>query len=74
MIFTHKICKARSASTFNGFKTILGNYDTVGIGANYMAKNSYKDLKAFFIPPRFVDHKNIKEKNIPRWLFKGSTT
>ena len=27
-----------------------------------MAKNSYKDLTAFFIPPRYVDHKNMKEK------------
>ena len=39
-----------------------------------MAKNSYKDLKAFFIPPMYADDKNMKEKNIPRWLFEGSTT
>ena len=31
-------------------------------------KNSYRDLTAFFIPPRYIDHKNIKEENIPKWL------
>ena len=33
-------------------------------------QNSYKNLTAFFIPPWYVDHKNMKEKNIPRWLFE----
>ena len=37
-------------------------------------KNSYKDLTAFFTPPKYADQKNMKEKNIPRWLFEGSTT
>ena len=27
-----------------------------------MAKNSYRDLMAFFIPPMYVDHNNRKEK------------
>ena len=27
-----------------------------------MAKNSYKDLTVFFIPPWYVEHKYIKEK------------
>ena len=35
-----------------------------------MAKKNYKDLTAFFIPPRYVDLKNIKEIKIPRWLFE----
>ena len=35
----------------------------------YMAKNSYKDLTAFFTPPKYADQKNLKEKNIPWWLF-----
>ena len=39
-----------------------------------MAKKSYKDLTAFFTPPKYADQKNMKEKNIPRWLFEGSTT
>ena len=39
-----------------------------------MAKSFYKDLTAFFTPPRYVDHINMKEKNIPQWLFEGSTT
>ena len=43
---------------------------TVGIWAYFMAKNSYKDLTAFFIPPKYVDHKIMKEKNIPQWLFE----
>ena len=39
-----------------------------------MAKNSYKDLTAFFTPPKYADQKDIKEKNNPLWLFEGSTT
>ena len=39
-----------------------------------MTKNSYRDLKAFFIPPRYVDNKNMEQNQIPRWLFEGSTT
>ena len=39
-----------------------------------MVKNSYNDLTAFFMPPRYADNKNIIEKNISWWLFKGSTT
>jgi len=35
-----------------------------------MAKNSYRGLTAFFIPPRYVDHENMKIKNIPQWLFE----
>ena len=27
-----------------------------------MTKNSYKDLTAFFMHPRYVEHKNMKEK------------
>ena len=27
-----------------------------------MAKNSYKDLTAFFIPPKYGNQKNMKEK------------
>ena len=27
-----------------------------------MAKNSYKDLTAFFTSPKYADHKNMKEK------------
>ena len=27
-----------------------------------MAKNSYKDLTAFFTPPKYADQKNMKEK------------
>ena len=33
-------------------------------------KNSYRDLTVVFIPPRYVDHNNMKEKSIPRWLFE----
>ena len=33
-------------------------------------KNSYRDLTPFSIPPKYVDHKNMNEKNIPRWLFE----
>ena len=33
-------------------------------------KKSYKDLTVFFIPFRYVDHKNMREKNIPQWLFE----
>ena len=39
-----------------------------------MAKNSYKDLTAFFTTPKYADQKMMKEKNIPRWLFEGCTT
>ena len=39
-----------------------------------MAKNSYKDLTAFFTPPKYADQKNVKEKNIPWWLFEGITS
>ena len=39
-----------------------------------MAKQFLQDLTVLFIPPWSVDHKNMKEKNIPRWLFEGSTT
>ena len=27
-----------------------------------MAKNSYKDLTAFFTPPKYADQENLKEK------------
>ena len=37
-------------------------YHTVGIWAYYMAKNSYKDLAAFFRPFEYADQKNMKEK------------
>ena len=39
-----------------------------------MAKNSYKNLTPFFTPPKYADQKQMKEKNIPRWLFECSTT
>jgi len=36
-----------------------------------MAKNSYKHLTVFFIPPRYEDHKNMKEKKYPTEAFRG---
>ena len=39
-----------------------------------MAKNSYRVLTAFSLPPWYGDHKNMKENQIPRRLFEGSTT
>ena len=27
-----------------------------------MAKNSYKDLTSFFVPPKYADQTNMKEK------------
>ena len=35
-----------------------------------MAKKSYFDLKAFFIPYD-EDHKNVKENQIQPWLLEG---
>ena len=39
-----------------------------------LQKNSYKDLTAFFTPPKYVDQNNMNEKNMPQWLIEGSTT
>ena len=61
--------------TFNkAHPPAIQEFLTVGIWACYMAKNSYKDFTAFFTPIKYADQKNVREKNIPQWLFEGSTT
>ena len=52
------------------YHNTLGQLYTVRIWGYEKAKNPYRDLTPFFIPPRYVDHKNMNEKNIPRWLFE----
>ena len=37
-----------------------------------MTKISYRDLTVFFIAPRHVEHKIMREKNIPWWLFRAA--
>ena len=58
----HMMLPKRLINIFTACEYVLY---TVGIWAYYMAKNSYKDLKAFLTPPKYADQKNLKEKNIP---------
>ena len=36
-----------------------------------MEKDSHRNLTVFFIPCKHGDHKNMKENQIPKWLFEG---